>query len=125
MESIKRWIYSSSLMAMALLGGASQAQAGTTFSTTLSSQMAGMSGVGLTGAECRQRMERLEVLLWAAGYANKRAYINEDRLLMASWYNGVRNTTVVAYAGQLEAGNAFSAAEVAGAIPWNEFISLP
>ncbi|WP_027483519.1 hypothetical protein [Deinococcus pimensis] len=125
MKSFKRSICGVAMVGMTLLGAASRAQTTAPDRTVFSGHLPELSGVALSGSECRRRMERLERLLREAGYTHQRTYVNEDRLLMASWYDSRTKTTVIAYAGQLEAGNAFSAAALPGVVSWKEFIALP
>lgn len=92
---------------------------------SLSAQMAGMVGTGLTITECRDRMQKLGTLLEGAGYGGARTHTLSDGTLAARWYNRTTNRTALAFSGQNAVGNAFTVSEQDGLIRWNEFIALP
>lgn len=135
MSTLKRWTRRSQLLVIgaALLSGAGQTtglanglptlQARQT--DTLGSQMAGLSGTGLSLAECRQRMQALGTLLEGAGYRTVRTRPLEDGTLIARWYHTGRQMTALAFSGQNGTDNAFSAREYAGLLRWNELIASP
>ncbi|MEF2277602.1 hypothetical protein V3W47_04765 [Deinococcus sp. YIM 134068] len=135
MSTLKRWTRRSQLLVIgaALLSGAGQTTVlanglptvQTRQSDTLGSRMAGMSGTGLSLAECRQRMQDVDTLLRGAGYGNVQTHTLEDGTLVARWYHTDRQMTALAFSGQHSSGNAFSVGEYAGIIRWNELIALP
>lgn len=92
---------------------------------SLSAQMAGMAGTGLTIGECRDRMQKLGTLLEGAGYGVVRTHGLSDGTLAARWYNQKTNRTALAFSGQNAVGNAFSVSHQDGLIAMNEFIALP
>ncbi|BDP44197.1 hypothetical protein DAETH_41660 (plasmid) [Deinococcus aetherius] len=123
MNTTRSWLSRSSFIvtAAALLIGAGQATVKVGPDNTLGSQLATMSGTSLTRAECQGRMRDLDALLQNAGYQTIRTRVTEDGTLIARWYNTEAKTTVLAFSGQLDVGNSFSAREYPGTIRWNEF----
>lgn len=93
--------------------------------TSLSAQIAGLSGMGLTLTACHERMQKLDALLKAAGYGASRTYRLNDGTLVARWYNWTIKRTALAFSGQNAAGNAFSVSEHDGLIRMNERLILP
>lgn len=127
MSTWKRWTHCSQLMVIGavLLGGFGQASPGAPRAGPLGARLAAMSGTGLTMAECRQKMQDLNLLLRGAGYRTVRTGTSEDGTLVARWYNTNRRVTVLAFSGQNSTGNAFSAREYAGLLRWDELIGRP
>lgn len=127
MSTLKRWTRRSPLVVIvaALLGASGHVSVQARQADTLGSQLAALSGTGLTMAECRQRMQALETLLQRAGYRNVRTQTLADGTLLARWYNPGRQMTALAFSGQNSTGNAFAAREYAGLLRWNELITVP
>lgn len=92
---------------------------------SLSAQMAGMAGRGLTIGECRDRMQQLGMLLEGAGYGAARTHSLSDGTLAARWYNPTTKRTALAFSGQRPMGNKFGVGQYDGLIRWNELIALP
>ncbi|GGL88492.1 hypothetical protein GCM10010840_28120 [Deinococcus aerolatus] len=92
---------------------------------TLGTQLTAMSATGLKLSECQTRMQTLGTMLSKAGYVSRRAHLGADAVMTALWYHPQRHTTVVAFSGWQASDNAFSAAEIAGQVGWNEFLPLP
>lgn len=91
----------------------------------LSHQIAAMAGHGLTSVQCQERLQALDTLLRQGGYGTARTHTLMDGVLASRWYNTQTDRTVVAFAGQRAEGNAFTTAELAGPIRWNEFMATP
>jgi hypothetical protein len=127
MNTLKRWTRRSQLVVIgaALLSGTVLTNVQARQADTLGSQMEGMSGTGLTLAECRQRMQTLGTMLQKAGYRNVRTRTLDDGTLLAQWYHPARKMTALAFSGQNSTGNIFSAREHAGMLRWNELIAVP
>lgn len=127
MPKTKSWPRRSQLLviAAALLGATGPTNVLARQAATPGSQMAAMSGTGLTRAQCEQRMRDLNTLLGGAGYRSMSTRVMRDGTLMARWYNTESRTTALAFSGQLDTGNAFSSGEYPGYLRWNEFIALP
>ena len=127
MSTPKRWTCRSQLVVMGavLLSGVGQAGLPTSGTGTLGARVAAMSGTGLTGAECRRRMQALNTLLRSAGYRSVRTHTLEDGTLVARWYDIGRKATALAFSGQNSTANTFSAREYAGLLRWNEVIGIP
>lgn len=113
------------LLTLGLLGapGALGSQAAP--AETLGTQLTAMAGTGLKLAECETRMQTLGTMLSQAGYVSRRAHLGADATMTALWYHPQRQTTVVAFSGWQAADNAFSVAEMAGDVRWNELLATP
>lgn len=108
------------IWATLLLGSVLAAQV-----TSLSAQLAAMSGTGLTIAQCRDRMQNLGTLLGRAGYSPGRTQTMSDGTLAARWYNRTANRTVVAFSGQNAVGNIFTVSEQDGPVRWSDLLVVP
>ncbi|GGL82888.1 hypothetical protein GCM10010840_20820 [Deinococcus aerolatus] len=85
----------------------------------LGTQLSAMSGTGLMGSECQQRMGALDLVLREAGYRLVRSQL-VDGTMIARWSHPERRTSVLVFAGWQESGNEFSATELTGLMRWNE-----
>lgn len=92
---------------------------------TLGTQLTAMAGTGLKLAECEQRLQTLGTMLSQAGYVSRRAHLGTDATMTALWVHPQRHTSVVAFSGWQASDNAFSAAEMAGEVRWNELLATP
>ncbi|CAM4357921.1 hypothetical protein [Deinococcus marmoris] len=92
---------------------------------TLATQVSAMSATGLKLAECEQRMQTLGTMLSRAGYVSRRAHVGADTVMTSLWYHPQHHTSVVAFSGLRASDNAFSAAEMAGEVRWNELLATP
>lgn len=91
----------------------------------LDTQLSPMSGTGLVLAGCQERMQTLGSMLGEAGYGPMRSRLVDGTTMIARWYHPGHHTTVMAFAGWQDSGNAFSAAEFVGLMRWNEFVAAP
>ena len=92
---------------------------------SLGTQLNAMFGTGLIIAGCQERMQTLGSMLGEAGYGPMRSRLVDGTTMIARWYHLGRHTTVMAFAGWQDSGNAFSAGEFAGLMRWNEFVTAP
>lgn len=92
---------------------------------SLSTQMAAMTGTGLTIAQCREQLQQLGTLLEGGGYGMVRTQTLQDGTLASRWYHQATKKTVLVFSGQNTVGNAFTVGEHDGLIRMNELIGLP
>ena len=116
---------SSVLLTLALLGVSGSLARQADASDSIRTQLSAMSGSGLRLAGCQERMQTLGIMLAKAGYGPMRSRLLDGTTMIARWYHPEHHTTVVAFAGWQDSDNAFSVAEVAGVLRWNELIAMP
>ena len=113
------------LLTLGLLGASGALGSQTDPPDTLGPQLTAMAGTGLKLTECEKRMQTLGTMLGQAGYVSRHAHLGADAVMTALWYHPQRHTTVVAFSGWQASDNAFSAAEMAGQLGWNELFPMP
>ena len=127
MLTIRPFICRSSfaLLVAALLGAPDSLARQAAAPDSMQSQVSAMSGTELMLAGCQERMQMLGTMLGKAGYGPMRSRLVDGTTMIARWYHPEHHTTVVAFAGWRPSDNAFSVAEVAGVLRWNELAGTP
>lgn len=113
------------LLTVALLGASSSLARQADAPNSLNTQLKAMSGTELMLAGCQERLQTLDGMLSKAGYSPMRSRLVDGTTMIARWYHPGRRTTVVAFAGWQDSGNAFSAGEFASLMRWNELVTTP
>ena len=115
--------HSFALLTVTLLGASGALARQANASDSLAPQLSAMSGAGLILAGCQERMKTLGSMLGEAGYGPMRSRLVDGTTMIARWYHPGHHTTVMAFVGWQDSGNAFSAGEFAGLMRWNEFVT--